>query len=216
METEPDVTGVALTETVVLAHEPTPLTDELVEFAMQIADAFESFLLAVRAVAGADDDGRAIPMLLLELAQVSLAGARLGAQDDFWPATEHQPDVGEDADVEQLRMRLADILGPVDTYGLVLDPYVPELGESQLSDDVATIAGDLENGLRHFRLGNTVEALWWWQFSYVSSWGQLATAALHALWSVVHHARLDVDGTDESEVLAAADEILGERVRGDR
>lgn len=200
----------------VLRREPTPLTEELAEFAMQVADSFESFLVAVRAVAGADDDGRAIPLLLLELAQVSLAGARLGAQDDFVPVSAHQPDVGEDADLEELRLRLAQILGPVDTYSLVLDPYVPELAESQLSDDVATIAGDLENGMRHFRLGNSMEALWWWQFSYVSSWGQLATAALHALWSVVQHARLDVEGTDESEALAVADEILGGGVEGAR
>ena len=27
------------------------------------------------------------------------------------------------------------------------------------------------------RLGNVFEALWWWQFSYVSSWGNLAGAA---------------------------------------
>ena len=57
--------------------------------------------------------------------------------------------------------------------------------ESQLSDDLTSIATDLENGLRHYRAGDVDEALWWWQFSYVASWGNLAGAALNALLSVV-------------------------------
>ncbi|WP_238694533.1 DUF5063 domain-containing protein [Nocardioides daphniae] len=99
-------------------------------------------------------------------------------------------------------------MGPVDTYSFVFDPYSPEVVESQLSDDVASIATDLENGLRHYRRGDLVEALWWWQFSYVSSWGNLAGAALNALWSVVQHARLDVEDPIDEEAVAVADEIL--------
>ena len=100
------------------------------------------------------------------------------------------------------------MLGGVDTYSFVFDPYVPELVESQLSDDLTSIASDLENGLRHYRLGNVGEALWWWQFSYVSSWGNLAGAALNALLSVVAHDRLDAEFVGEEEQLAAADEML--------
>ena len=92
-----------------------------------------------------------------------------------------------------MRLRLAEMLDSVDTYSFVFDPYVPEVVESQLSDDLTSIATDLENGLRHYRLGNVDEALWWWQFSYVSSWGNLAGAALNALLSVVAHDRLDAD-----------------------
>ena len=189
---------------------PTQVDGELEEFAGQIADQVESFLLAVDAVAREGDSGRAISILLLELAQISLAGARLGAQVDFRPVSEHQPDVGMEGDVDDLRRLLADALGPVDSYAFVFDPYVPDVVESLLSDDIASIATDLENGLRHYRLGNLVEALWWWQFSYVATWGNLAGAALNAVWSVVHHARLDVDGLDEQAALAAADEILSE------
>ena len=72
-------------------------------------------------------------------------------------------------------------------------PTSPRWSTSQLSDDLTSIATDLENGLRHYRLGNVAEALWWWQFSYVSSWGNLAGAALNALLSVVAHDRLDAD-----------------------
>jgi hypothetical protein len=125
-----------------------PVLDaETEEFAQQIADQVESFLIALKAVAVVGDGGRAISPLLLEISQVLLAGARLGAQRDF-------------------------------------------------------------TGLRHYRLGNVAEALWWWQFSYVSSWGNLAGAALNALVSIVTHDRLDVEIVDEDDQLAAADEML--------
>ena len=179
------------------------------EFAGQIADQIESFLIALRAIAREADGGRSISLLLLEISQVLLAGARLGAQQDFTPIAEYQPDVGPEADLDEMRVALAEMLGGLDTYAFVFDPYVPQVVESQLSDDLTSIATDLENGLRHYRLGNVDEALWWWQFSYVSSWGNLAGAALNALVSVVAHDRLDADApVEEEELLAAADEIL--------
>jgi hypothetical protein len=186
--------------------EPTAGIDE--KFAREIADSVESFLLALRAIAREADAGQAISLLLLEISQVLLAGARLGAQQDFTPISEYQPDVGPEADIDDLRLRLADMLGNVDTYSFVFDPYVPEVVESQLSDDLASIATDLENGLRHYRAGDLAEALWWWQFSYVSSWGNLAGAALNALLMVVAHDRLDVDNSEELDQLSVADEIL--------
>lgn len=186
----------------------TPEELESLAFAQQIADQVESFLLALREIARENDGGRAVSLLLLEISQILLAGARLGAQQDFTPRLEYQPDVGPEPDVDELRMRLAEMLGGVDTYGFVFDPYVPEVVESQLSDDLSSIATDLENGLRHYRNGNIVEALWWWQFSYVSSWGNLAGAALNALLSVVAHDRLDVEIPAEAEQLEAADALL--------
>jgi Domain of unknown function (DUF5063) len=179
-------------------------------FAQQIADQVESFLLALRAVAVEGDAGRAISLLLLEISQVLLAGARLGARQDFEPRGEYQPDVGPDADLDEMRLRFASMLGSVDTYGFVFDPYVPDVVESQLSDDLTSIASDLENGLRHYRLGNVAEALWWWQFSYVSSWGNLAGAALNALLSVVSHDRLDVDVVLDAEQVEAAEQMLAD------
>ena len=178
------------------------------DFGQQIADQVESFLLAVRAVAREGEAGSAISLLLLEISQVLLAGARLGAQQDFVPAAEYQPDVGPEADLDQLRLRLADMLDGIDTYTFVFDPYAPDLVESTLSGDLTSVAGDLENGLRHYRNGNVREALWWWQFSYVSSWGNLAGAVLNALLSVVAHDRLDADFEGEDEQVAAADQML--------
>jgi hypothetical protein len=189
-------------------NEPQKVDGETREFAQQIADQVESFLIALQAIAREGDVGRAVSLLLLEISQVLLAGARLGAQRDFEPRAEYQPDVGPEPDIDEMRLRLAEMLDSIDTYGLVFDPYVPELVESQLSDDLTSIATDLENGLRHYRLGNVDEALWWWQFSYVSSWGNLAGAALNALLSVVAHDRLDADIEGEEERVAAANEML--------
>ena len=191
-----------------------PIDGETEDFAQQIADSVSSFLLALRAIAREADGGRGISLLLLEISQVALAGARLGVQQDFQPAGEFQPDVGPEADVEQMRLRLAEMLGGVDTYAYIFDPYVPEVVEGQISDDLTSIATDLENGLRHYRSGDVAEALWWWQFSYVSSWGNLAGAVLKALLSIVAHDRLDSDetmSTQEIELIEVAEQVLEAR-----
>jgi len=184
------------------------LDPELEEFAGQIADQIESFLVALQAIVRDEDGGRAISLLLLEVSQVLLAGARLGAQADFTPEQEYQPDVGPDPDLDLMRLKLARMLDGVDTYVYNFDPYAPELVASQLSDDLTAIATDVANGLRHFRAGNVQEALWWWQFSYVASWGNSASAALRALQSIVAHDRLDDEFAGDEEQVAAANEML--------
>ncbi|MDQ6933735.1 MAG: DUF5063 domain-containing protein [Actinomycetota bacterium] len=187
------------------------------EFGREIAAAATDFLSALQTISRADDPGWAVPLLLIEVSQILFAGARLGAQQDFTPIQEYQPDVGPDPDLDAMRLRLARLLDSVDTYSYNLDPYsynldpyVPEIVASQLSDDLTSIATDLANGLRHFRRGNLAEALWWWQFSYVSTWGGNASAVLRALQSVVAHDRLDLDVTNalEEEQIAAAQAAL--------
>ena len=182
---------------------------ETEDFAQQIADQVESFLVALQAISREQEGGRAISLLLLEVSQVLLAGARLGAQADFTPDQEYQPDVGPDPDLDLMRERLAGILGPVDVYAFNFDPYDPQLETSRLSADLASIATEVANGLRHYRAGNVAEALWWWQFSYVSSWGNSASAALRALQSIVTHSRLDSLVDLDADRVAAAEEILG-------
>ena len=185
------------------------LDSDLEEFAQQIADQVASFLLALQAISREPENGRAISLLLLEVSQVLLAGARLGVQADFTPGQEYQPDVGPDPDLDAMRLRLARMLDDVDTYTFNFDPYTPELVTSQLSDDLTAVATDLANGLRHYRAGNAMEALWWWQFSYVASWGSTASATLRALQSVITHDRLDLDIDLDAEHVAVADEMLG-------
>jgi hypothetical protein len=187
---------------------------ELEDFAQQIADAVESFLVALQAMSREENPGTVVPLLLVEVSQVLFAGARLGAQRDFAPRLEYQPDVGPDPDLDEMRLRLARLLDSVDTYTYNFDPYVPDIVEAQLSDDLTGIANDLANGLRHFRAGDVSEALWWWQFSYLASWGESASAALRALQSVVAHDRLDIEFESESELIAVADEVLDSGVAG--
>jgi hypothetical protein len=181
---------------------------ETVRFADEIAASVGSFLDSLRVIAFEATPGQAISLMLLQISEIALTGARLGVQRDFAPRDEYQPDVGPDADLDDLRMRLADLLGNVDTMSYVFDPYQPEVVESQLSDDLASIASDLENGMRHYRAGDVEEALWWWQFSYVSSWGSLAGAAMKALLSVVAHDRLDVENDSELDQIEAAEAVL--------
>ena len=187
-----------------------PVDSELEDFAQQIADQVESFLVALQAIARSESSGRAISLLLLEVSQILLAGGRLGVQTDFTPVDEYQPDAGPDPDLDAMRLRLAVLLEGVDAYTEVFDPYVdpPEMVSSLLSDDLTSIADALAHGLRHFRAGRVDEALWWWQFSYVSTWGSEASAVLRALQSVVAHDRLDAEFEGEEDQVAAADEIL--------
>jgi hypothetical protein len=195
-----------------MSETPTPekLDSELEDFAQQIADQVESFLLALRAIARGEEPGSSIPLLLLEISQVLLAGGRLGVHEDFLLAEEYEPDPGPDPDLDELRLRLAVLLESVDAYTEVFDPYVdpPELVSSLLSDDLTSIAASLAHGLRHFTAGRVAEALWWWQFSYVSTWGAEASSVLRALQSIVAHDRLDSEFASEADQVEAAEEML--------
>jgi hypothetical protein len=181
---------------------------DLEDFAQQIADAVEAFLVSLQAISREEDAGSTVSLLLLEVSQVLLAGARLGAQTDFHPEQEYQPDVGPDPDLDAMRLRLAALLGEVDTYSQNFEPYDPETYTAQLSDDLTSIAADLANGLRHFRAGNVLEALWWWQYSYLASWGTNACGVVSALHSIVAHDRLDTEFEGEDEQIAAAEELV--------
>ncbi|MCE7082910.1 DUF5063 domain-containing protein [Streptomyces sp. ST2-7A] len=172
-------------------------------FAVQISDHIESFIVAVSEIARGDDPDSAVPHLLLQISQILLAGGRLGAHEDIVPEERYEPDTGPEPDMDELRERLAELLAPVDVYSEVFDPYVPRSAPvpCRISDDFADIVTDLRHGMAHYREGRVGEALWWWQFSYLSNWGPTAGAALRALQSLVAHVRLDtpladLDGLD--------------------
>lgn len=182
---------------------------DLNEFTAEIADQVESFLVAVREIAAGESPEHAISLLLLEVSQLMLAGGRLGAIQDVVPEERFEPDTGTDLDEDGLRVSLANLLEPIDDYTEIFDPYAAEaeLLHSRLSDDIAGITNDLTHGLTHYRAGRSMEALWWWQFSYLSSWGGTAGSVLRALHSVVSHVRLDAGVDDE---VAAEDALLAE------
>ncbi|MGH3342397.1 MAG: DUF5063 domain-containing protein [Carbonactinosporaceae bacterium] len=173
------------------------MSDDLTEFSAEIADQIESFIIAVTEVARGDSPDRSVSMLLLEVSQLLLAGGRLGAIVDVIPEERFEPDAGPDPDVDDLRVGLARLLEPIDIYTEVFDPYDPAVEQviCSLSDDIADVVADLVHGLQHYRAGRPIEALWWWQFSYLSNWGSTASSALRALQAVVAHARLDASET---------------------
>jgi Domain of unknown function (DUF5063) len=178
------------------------LADELVVF-------FGEFVAAVEALAAGDRPDEAVSLLLLEVSSVLGDGARLGAMVDVVPDGDWEPDAGTEPDVDGLREALHGLLDPVDSYAEVFDPYAAhEIVHAQVSDDLATTVSDLLHGIAHHTAGRPIEALWWWQYSYLSSWGPAASATLRALQSLVAHVRLGApieedDLTDEEELLLA-------------
>ncbi|MEV0846350.1 DUF5063 domain-containing protein [Streptomyces sp. NPDC049954] len=190
------------------------------DFAVQIADQVESFIVAVTEIAKGDDPDSAVPYLLLEVSQLLLAGGRLGAYEDILPDERYEPDLGAEPDFDTLREGLATLLDPVDVFSEVFDPYEPRQAPvaHRLSDDLSGVVTDLRHGMAHYRAGRTSEALWWWQFSYFTNWGPMASASLRALQSLVTHVRLDqpltpLDGLDTDQDLVAEDDLAEEAGR---
>jgi hypothetical protein len=161
--------------------------------AHQVAQSARDFIDGVAALARGEGGEETVPLLLLEVAQIQLTGAKLGASKDVILPGNWEPDVGADPDLDVLRTGLAARLEDVDEYAELFDPYSDAKATAfRLSDDLATIAADLIHGLQHYEAGRSSEALWWWQYSYVNHWGLHGGAALRALHAVVAHARLDV------------------------
>src|SRR3954470_8992023 len=179
---------------------------ELRRIGEETASDAQAFLDAVTEVAAGSSPDIAIPVMLLALSQSLLAGARLGAITDVVPSERFEPDAGPDPDVDPVRASLANVFDGLDEYADVVDPLTNgEVVRGSLSDDLADVAADLAHGLRHYRAGRVDEALWWWQFSYLSTWGVRATAALRVLQSMIGHLRLDVE--DETAADAEFDAL---------
>ena len=155
---------------------------DLLAVANTVADEGRSYLSTVTEVASGANPDAAIPLLLLAVSDLLAAGARLGAMLDVVPPERFEPDLGPEPDVEALRLALANTLEGLDEYPEIVDPVLgAEIGTSSLSGDLVSIAGAVDQGLRHFEDGRVLEALWWWQFSYLSSWGERASSALRVL-----------------------------------
>lgn len=154
----------------------------------------ERYLETLTQVAAGTNPDAAIALLLLAVSDISAAGARLGAVVDVVPAYRFEPDDGGEPDTDPLRLGLANALEGVDEYREVPDPLLDlTIGQAAISADLADVATALQRGLQHHRAGNEIEALWWWQFSYLSSWGERAASALRTLLAILAHLRLDVD-----------------------
>ncbi|WP_256841475.1 DUF5063 domain-containing protein [Ornithinimicrobium cryptoxanthini] len=167
---------------------------DLAALAEEIAHEATTFLVTVRELAAGGAPDTALPLLLLACTQVQTAGARLGAMVDVVPHEQFETDSGPDANLDGVRQGLHALLAGVDEYVEVEDPVLSgEVIPGCLSDDLTQAAADLGHGLAHHRAGRTQEALWWWQFSYLSVWGERLASATRALHSLLAHVRLDAD-----------------------
>jgi hypothetical protein len=159
----------------------------------RIARSAADFLDGVERLARGEGGNEIVPLLLLEVSQIQLAGAQLGATTDVILPDNREPEVSADPDLDELRTGLAKRFAHYDDYLEIFDPYSDSQASSfRLSDDIAAVADDLVHGLKHYQAGRPLEALWWWQYSYFNHWGTHGGAALRALHAVVAHARLDV------------------------
>ena len=196
-----------------LIPEPRPAVDavdeavvaeatELLEVARAVAEESRSYLSTVTEVAAGSSPDATIPLLLLAVSDMLAAGARLGAMQDVVPPERFEPDVGADPDVDPLHVALANVLDGLDEYPEIVDPVLgTEIGDATLSGDLVAIGAALAQGLRHYEAGQALEALWWWQFSYLSVWGERASSVLRILQLMLGHLRLDV----EDDVAAEAE-----------
>jgi hypothetical protein len=167
---------------------------ELTRLAADTAVHARAYLEATTTVASGTSPDVALPVALLAISQVLVAGARLGAIGDVVPSQRFEPDAGPEPDIDPLREALANAFEGIDEYVAVFDPILaPQVVPGHISGDMALIAADLTYGLRHFESGRVDEALWWWQFSYLSSWGAHACGAMRAVQSILSHLRLDAD-----------------------
>ena len=130
--------------------------DDLGDFTIEIADQVESFCVAVREIAAAEDPDYAISLLLLEISQLLLAGGRLGAISDVVPDERFEPDAGFDPDVEGIARRRWPTCSSRSTSTprcSTPTPTSPSCSPRRLSDDITDVMSDLLHGLQHYRAG---------------------------------------------------------------
>jgi hypothetical protein len=115
----------------------------------------KNFIDGVEALAQSGGD-ETVPLLLLEVSQILLAGAQLGASSDVILPGNWEPEVGDDPDLDALRTGLAGRLSAVDEYAEVFDPYKDtSCLPFRISDDIAAVVADLIHGLKHYPAGRS-------------------------------------------------------------
>ncbi|BDZ42526.1 hypothetical protein GCM10025865_18250 [Paraoerskovia sediminicola] len=191
-----------MADTSTSAPAPEGSGSDLQDVAESVSAQARAFLGTTTEVASGAAPDAVIPLLLLATSDILAAGARLGAMVDVVPPERFEPDDGDEADLDPLREALAHLLDGLDEYAEIVDPVLgAEVGEATVSADIACVAEALAKGLQHYDAGQRLEALWWWQFSYLSIWGERAASALRVLQLLLGHLRLDV----EDDVAAEAE-----------
>lgn len=182
-----------------------PMEQGWEQLAQEMHAEVSTYFASLEEVASGDAAESALPLLLLSVGQLCASGARLGALVDVVPDERFEPDAGPEVELDRIRAALHDLLGGLDNYCDLEDPVLSgEVTEGSLTEDLLAIAADLSHGLEHYRAGQHTEAMWWWQFSYLSSWGERAASALRVLLALLAHVRLDADDEEVMEAEMAA------------
>ena len=90
--------------------------DDLTTLGEDSAREARAYLTSVTEVASGASPDTAIPILLLAVSQVLVAGARLGAITDIVPDERFEADPGPDVDVDPLRQGLVSLFNGLDDY----------------------------------------------------------------------------------------------------
>lgn len=167
--------------------------EALVALASVVVPRVRGFIQTIVDIASGDDPDADLSMAVLTISELLSAGAHLAAVTDIVPPKLCEPPLATEVDLEPLRVALHQRFGDLDEYSDVIDPVQgEELEAAELSADIATVIESLTHGLQHYDNGNQIEALWWWQYSYISIWGERAASVLRVLQMMLMHIRLDV------------------------
>ena len=103
-----------------MSEEPI-IVGELPSLGQESAHDARAYLSAITEVASGSSPDTAVPLLLLAVSQVLVAGARLGAITDVVPDERFEADPGPDADLDPVRQGLANVFEGLDDYAYVVD-----------------------------------------------------------------------------------------------
>jgi hypothetical protein len=173
-------------------------TDSLLADARLLEHAFRNCLALYTEVASGTGAESALPVLAYATSDACTAAARLSAIVDF-PVPDGQLLTPVAFDLDAVRRGLANALQGIDVYyevdmprGDPADPTrAPEIVEASLTNDILTAVSAMETGLHLLDEGRPAEAIWWWQYSCLSSWGERITSALHVIQTLLSQARAD-------------------------
>jgi hypothetical protein len=176
-----------------------PATNKMLADAALLAHAFRNCLELYTGVASGAGDESTLSVLAYATSDACVAAARLSAIVDY-AVPEGDLLRPMTFDVDALRRGLTNALQGIDTYyevdmprGNPDDPArAPEVVEASLTDDILTAAAAMKTGLAMYDAGRPAEAIWWWQYSCLSSWGERITAALHVVQTLMAQARSSV------------------------
>jgi len=171
------------------------LSPEELSLLQNTAQSATMYIETLTQVGNSNDPDAAIPVLLLAASDVAATAARLGTADDVpLPATTY--DHAEESNFAHAYQVILTHLAELDVYTDVVDPVISSTTTTaSLAKDLTEIADSLEHGLDCYHKGDLTYALWWWQYSCLTHWGERCLAAARTLSLLVSHLRVGL-GTE--------------------